>query len=247
MTCNSVQIEPRGWRGWGQLIFLALSCAFKLISTFLSEDKSSFWTSIWWCTAQLPDACSTHKRGSWCSPSPATKLLHENWDVFKFRTVSWSSVVCNLTACHLSFSSEVPFPLSHRCGEVFPARLCAVCPWSSSVVFPTNVLLSGCLKASSREKVSEARVVLFCLPLRCYLPSPQMQLAPSASLSCFVWSRGELRESREATHINNRVWNQLIWMRGRLVPEGEKPGSHRNLPWAWWDCNKCYIPGTVRS
>lgn len=61
-----------------------------------------------------------------------------------------------------------------------------------------------------QRTVSEARNVFFCLALRCYLSSSKMQLAPSTSPKLFCLEQRELRKSREATHINNCVWNQLI-------------------------------------
>lgn len=120
-------------------------------------------------------------------------------DVLKFKTVSWSSIVCNLTACHISFSSEDTFPPSHHCEEVFPAGLCAVCPWSSFVVLPRSIAFVRLPQSVIQRKVSEARSVLLCLALRCYLPSSQMQLAPSASLSCFVW-REDSSENQGRPH-----------------------------------------------
>lgn len=83
-------------------------------------------------------------------------------------------------------AQKLLFPLSTMVGNVFQA-LHAV----SEAVLWCSPEACFCKVASKRnpEKVSEPRNAFFCLALRCYLHSSKMQLAPSTSLSCFVWSQ----------------------------------------------------------
>lgn len=141
-----------------------------------------------------------HRWGLWCSLSPATSSCMKSgclkiWD-------SSLVIYCLQFHCHISFCSEVTFSPSHHCGELFPARLCAACLWSSFMVFPEACFCQAVSKHN--PEVSEARNVLFCLALRCYLPSSKMQLAPSTSLSCFVWSE-ESSENQGRPHTKTTV------------------------------------------
>lgn len=112
-----------------------------------------------------------------------------SWDVGTFENVR-QILGCLLfdilqAAIYLP-AQKLLLPLPTMVGDVFraPRAVSEEVAWCSPEA-------CFCKVASKRnpEKASEPRNVFFCLALRCYLHSSKMQLAPSMSLSCFVWSQ----------------------------------------------------------
>lgn len=158
---------------------------------------------------QLPDTYSLQGRGLWCSLSLAPSSYMKS-GCFK----SWDSFL-------------VIYCLqSHRLPYIFLLR---------SYFFPFPPLWGTFSCRGSVQRVSEA--VLWSSPEACFCiaaskHNPEKSLWSKKCLSLFGFEvlsplfqnavgsiyipklfcleRRELRKSREATHINNCVWNQLI-------------------------------------
>lgn len=148
-------------------------------------------------SVQFPDSQSMHKVGLWCSLSAATSSMKSGcFQIWGSFLVVYCLQSCKLPYIFLLRSYFFPFPplwgmFSCRALRAVSLKQFYGVPQKHAFVkLPQSII--------QREPLTQ-EMFFFCLALRCYLHSSKMQLAPSTSLSCFVWSK-ESSENQGRPH-----------------------------------------------